>query len=114
MVTRQAQARIARETLERLRQLQDSQYVSLLQIKQQESAALDYAGQAQTLQRQATAARRAIAQLEQALGELPGQRLAVAASLQRDLAQLEQEPVVVELIHFHYSVLHFSMCIHPS
>ena len=93
VVTRQAQARIARETLERLRQLQDSQYVSLLQIKQQESAALDYAGQAQTLQRQATAARRAIAQLEQALGELPGQRLAVAASLQRDLAQLEQERV---------------------
>ena len=93
VVTRQAQARIAQETLERLRQLQDSQYVSLLQIKQQESATLDYAGQAQALQRQAISARRGIAQLEQALGELPGQQQAVAAGLQRDLAILEQERV---------------------
>ena len=93
VATRQAQARIAQETLERLRQLQDNQYVSLLQIKQQESAALDYAGQAQALQRQAISARRGIAQLEQALGELPGQQQAVAAGLQRDLAILEQERV---------------------
>ncbi|MCR6684864.1 HlyD family efflux transporter periplasmic adaptor subunit [Pseudoxanthomonas sp.] len=93
VVTRQAQARIARETLERLRQLQDNKYVSLLQIKQQESAALEYAGQAQALQRQTTAARRAVAQLEQALRELPGQQQAVAATLQRDLASLEQERV---------------------
>ncbi|KAF1699006.1 hemolysin D [Pseudoxanthomonas jiangsuensis] len=91
--TRQEQARIARETLDRLRQLQDNRYVSLLQIKQQESAALEYAGQAQALQRQTTAARRAIAQLEQALRELPGQQQAVAATLQRDLASLEQERV---------------------
>lgn len=91
--TRQEQARIARETLERLRQLQDNRYVSLLQIKQQESAALEYAGQAQALQRQTTAARRTIAQLEQALRELPGQQQAVAATLQRDLASLEQERV---------------------
>lgn len=91
--TRQEQARIARETLERLRQLQDNKYVSLLQIKQQESAALEYAGQAQALQRQTMAARRTIAQLEQALRELPGQQRAVAATLQRDLASLEQERV---------------------
>lgn len=91
--TRQEQARIAQETLERLRQLQDNQYVSLLQIKQQESAALDYAGQAQALQRQAATGRRAIAQIEQSLRELPGQQQAVAASLQRDLAHLEQERV---------------------
>ena len=93
VATRQAQARIARETLDRLRQLQDRQYVSLLQIKQQDSVALDYAGQAQALQRQSSGALRAIAQLQQALRELPGQQQAVAASLQRDLAQLEQERV---------------------
>nr|DAO24293.1 MAG TPA: hypothetical protein [Caudoviricetes sp.] len=29
-------------------------------------------------------------------------------------AQLEQEVEEEELIHFHYSVLHLSMCIHPS
>lgn len=97
VATRQAQARIARETLERLRQLQDNQYVSLLQIKQQESAALEYAGQAQALQRQATSARRGIAQLEQTLSELPGQQQAVAASLQRDLASLEQERVQTQV-----------------
>ena len=94
--TRQDQARIAGETLARLRQLEDSRYVSVLQIKQQESNALDYAGQAQALQRQAIAARRGIAQLEQALRELPGQQQATQAALQRDLAQLEQERVETE------------------
>ena len=68
----------------------------MLQIKQQESNALDYAGQAQALQRQAIAARRGIAQLEQALRELPGQQQATQAALQRDLAQLEQERVETE------------------
>ncbi|KAF1695720.1 HlyD family secretion protein [Pseudoxanthomonas koreensis] len=91
--TRQAQARIAAQTLQRLHQLRDSRYVSLLQIEQQQSAALDYAGQVQALQRQASAAHRAIAQLEQALRELPGQQQVVAATLQRDLASLEQERV---------------------
>ena len=45
VATRQAQAKIGGETLDRLRQLQDGQYVSLLQIKQQESVTLDYLGQ---------------------------------------------------------------------
>lgn len=93
VATRQHQARIAGETLARLKQLEDARYVSLLQIKQQESAALEYTGQAQTLQRQAISARRNIAQLQQALRELPGQQLATQAVLQRDLAQLAQEQV---------------------
>ncbi len=98
VATRQAQARIARETLERLRQLQGGQYVSLLQIKQQESVVLDHAGQAQALQRQVIGTRRGIAQLEQALGELPGQQQAVAAAWRRDLAQLEQERVQTQAL----------------
>lgn len=93
VATRQHQARIAGETLARLKQLEDARYVSLLQIKQQESAALEYTGQAQALQRQAISARRNIAQLQQALRELPGQQLATQAVLQRDLAQLAQEQV---------------------
>lgn len=96
VATRRHQARIAEETLQRLRKLEDSRYVSILQIKQQESVALDYAGQMQTLQRQALGMRRDIAQLQQALLELPGQRQAVAAAFQRDLAQLEQERVQTE------------------
>lgn len=89
--TRLQQARIAGETLARLKQLEDNRYVSLLQIKQQESAALDATGQVQILQRQATTTRRSIAQLEQALKELPGQQQAMQAALQRDLASLEAE-----------------------
>lgn len=91
--TRREQIRIAEETLQRLRQLEDERYVSLLQIKQQESNALSWQGEMQSLQRQAIAARRSIAQLQQALQELPGQAKATDASLERDLALLEQEQV---------------------
>lgn len=91
VATRRQQVRIAEETLGRLRQLEGENYVSLLQIKQQESTALEYAGQVQTLQRQAIGTRRTIAQLRQALQEVPGQRQAAEAIYQRDLAVLEQE-----------------------
>ncbi|QIL21159.1 HlyD family efflux transporter periplasmic adaptor subunit [Thermomonas sp. HDW16] len=96
VATRQDQTRIAGETLAKLKQLEDARYVSVLQIKQQESTALEYTGQAQALQRQAIAARRGIAQLEQALRELPGQQQATQAALQRDLAQLGQERAETE------------------
>lgn len=89
--TRREQIRIAEETLQRLRQLEDERYVSLLQIKQQESSALSWQGEMQALQRQAIATRRSIAQLHQALRELPGQAKATDAGLARDLALLEQE-----------------------
>lgn len=91
--TRQQQIRIASETLERLRRLEDSQFVSILQIKQQEALVLDYTSQMQSLQRQAISTRRLIAQLEQSLLELPSQRAASSASYQRELAALEQERV---------------------
>jgi membrane fusion protein len=91
--TRREQIRIAQETLQRLKQLEGERYVSLLQIKQQESNALSWQGEMQALQRQAIAVRRTIAQLRQSLQELPGQSRASDASLQRELAQLEQEQV---------------------
>ncbi|WP_140719640.1 HlyD family secretion protein [Pseudomonas sp. Hp2] len=96
IATRQQQIRIANETLERLRQLEDARYVSVLQIKQQESTMLEYTTQMQAMQRQATATRRTIAQLQQALGELPGQRRSSEAGYRRELAQLEQEQVETE------------------
>lgn len=92
-ITRQHQADIANETLGRLQQLQGTQYVSMLQIKQQQTTSLEYASQVQALQQQAAAARRNIAQLQQALAEVPSQQLASEATLQRDLAQLAQERV---------------------
>lgn len=91
--TRQEQVRIAGETLERLRQLEDERYVSLLQIKQQESAALSWEGEVQALQRQATAVRRMAAQLRHSLNELPGQTRTAEAGFQHDIAALEQEQV---------------------
>ena len=93
IVTRQGQVRIAEETLQRLRQLQGERFVSELQVKQQEAAHLETISEMQVLQRQATSARRGIAQLQQALRELPGQRLASDAGFERDLASLEQEQV---------------------
>lgn len=96
IATRNEQIRIARETLARLRQLQDGKYVSLIQIKQQESAALEQVSAMQALQRQAIGTRKTIVQLQQAMRELPGQRLASDASFQRDVATLEQEQVETE------------------
>lgn len=96
IATRQGQVRIAEETLQRLRQLQADKYVSALQVKQQETALLQAVGDVQAMQRQATAARRGLAQLQQARQELPGQRLANKAGFQRDLAALEQEQVETE------------------
>lgn len=96
IATRQDQIRIANETLDRLRQLQDSKYVSLIQIKQQESAALEQVSGMQALQRQAIGVRRTITQLQQALRELPGQLNTVEANFHRDLATLQQERVETE------------------
>lgn len=93
VATRQDQIRIARETLERLRKLEGGQFVSVLQIKQQEATVLEYTGQMQALQRQAIGTRRLIAQLQQARQETPGQLQASEADYRRELAQTEQERV---------------------
>lgn len=97
VATRQEQIRIAHETLDRFRQLEGGQYVSILQIKQQESAVLEYTSQMQALQRQALGMSRLIAQLQQAAQELPAQQQATAAGYLREVAQLEQERVQMEV-----------------
>jgi len=96
IATQQAQATIAEQTLQRLRQLQADKYVSALQVNQQQAQWLQAVANVQAMQRQATTARRNLAQLEQARQELPGQRLASDAGFQRDLATLEQEQVETE------------------
>ena len=94
--TRQRQVQIANETLARLQQLKQQQYVSDLQLKQQETAALEQVSELQILQRQAIGSRRQMDQFAQALQELPAQREANSASMQRDLATLEQESLETE------------------
>lgn len=96
IATRGEQLRIAREIVERFRQVADKRYVSLVQLAQQEQAALDLQNAQQALQRQATSMRRTLAQLEQTSDELPQQRLAAGASANRDLAALRQESIQVE------------------
>lgn len=93
VATRQERVGIARQALERLRQLHRDRYVSDLQVKEQEAAMLDQVGALQALQRQVLGARRGIAQLRQSLRELPGQRLGAQAGYRRDLALLGQEQV---------------------
>jgi membrane fusion protein len=93
IATRREQARIASETLEKMRPLEADRFISPLQVRQQETTALEYAAQVQTLQRQALDMRRILAQLQQALRELPSQQRGIEANFQRDMAQLEQERV---------------------
>ena len=96
ILIRQRQSKIARETFGRLRELQQAQYVSDLQAKQQEAQVLELDAQVLVLERQAIAARRLVSQLQQSQSELPGQRMTMEAGYQRDLAQLEQERLETE------------------
>lgn len=89
--TRAEQARLARDSLARLRQLQREKHVSDLQVRQQEDLALEKVAEVQGLERDATATQRTIAQLEQVLEEARGQGLMADATLEGDLAALEQE-----------------------
>lgn len=91
--TRQVQVRLANETRDRFRRLHRQNYVSALQLQQQEATALEQTVELQRLQRQAMEARRQIAQLQQALQELPVQHQLTLAGYQRDLALLAQEQI---------------------
>ena len=91
MENRRAQIKIADDSLERLRQLEDKRYVSVLQIKQQESSALSWKAELQMLQRQSNSARRSVSQLQQSILDIPLQLNASSAALDQNLARLEQE-----------------------
>ncbi|WP_408951515.1 HlyD family secretion protein [Lysobacter sp. Hz 25] len=94
--TRQSQARLANEVLERMRRLQSDKYVSDIQIKQQEAAALDRVSASQEVERQASTLQRAAAQVEQALAQVPVQRASTIAAHRGDLAKLSQEEIDIE------------------
>lgn len=96
IATRQHQIDLTNEVLDRYRKLQDGQYVSVLQIRQQEATALEYTSDLQALQRAQLEQRRAIDQLQQQLAALPGQRQAVRADYLRDSAAVGQELVQVQ------------------
>lgn len=91
--TRRQQHALAEQTLERFRGLRGKQFVTDLQLQQQQTLALEKLGEAQSLERQALALRRQLAQLEQARQELPSRLAALDAGEQRDRASLAQESV---------------------
>lgn len=91
IATRREQVRLAQETLARYRDLAARRYVSAVELQRQERSALESRATLQAMQRQATALRRDIVQLEQGLREVPAQRSARDAEHADALAQLEQE-----------------------
>ncbi|MGO4222305.1 HlyD family secretion protein [Lysobacter sp. TAF61] len=93
IATRREQVQLGRSTVERYRQIAAERFVSAVQVDQQEQSMLELVTQQQGLERQATTLRRGIAQLQQALRELPAQRAANVAIAQRDRAAIGQERV---------------------
>ena len=67
VATRRQQVGLANEVLQRYTQLQGDKYVSVLQIRQQQAAVLEYTSDMQALQRATLDQRRSIAQLQQQL-----------------------------------------------
>lgn len=94
--TRREQVRIGKETTARYQRVADEKYVSQVQLNQQQQSVLEMFNAQQSLERQATSLRRSLAQLDQALRELPAQRQGSQAATSRDLALLDQERVEQE------------------
>lgn len=91
--TRREQQRLAEQTLQRFRGLREKQFVTDLQLQQQQAAVLEQLGNVQALERQALGLRRQLAQLEQSRRELPSRQATLVAAEQRDRASLDQESV---------------------
>lgn len=96
IATRREQVQVGLETTGRYRRLADQKYIGRVQLNQQEQAVLELRFEQQSLQRQATMLRRNLAQIDQALGELPARRQSAEAGTRRDLAVLERERVQQE------------------
>ena len=91
VAARRRQLAIARQSLARLQRLHEQGFVSAMQLEQQQSTVLEHTSQVQAMQRIGAGNARAVAQLEQALAELPDQGLADDADYQLAQAQLAQE-----------------------
>lgn len=88
--------RIAEELLAHLRDLSERDFVSQLQLAEQQQASLERAAALQALERQHVAVRREILRIEQSLREAAAQETARAAVSQRELAELGQERLRIE------------------
>ncbi|HYG08274.1 MAG TPA: HlyD family efflux transporter periplasmic adaptor subunit [Stenotrophomonas sp.] len=91
ILTRRRQVILANEVLGRWKKLQESRYVSALQIAQQESSVLEYTSQMQALQRRATELQVEDSLLAKKISLLPSERADVEAAHRSEMASLEQE-----------------------
>lgn len=90
---RAEQVVIARDTLERMRSLRQSGYVSELQTRQQEAVVLDGTAAMQALERQKTRLARDIAALGQSLATLAPRGEAARVDNARRVSELERERI---------------------
>lgn len=93
---REEQVAIANDLLAHYRRLAERGYVSRVTVTQQQQASLELTAGLTALQRQATALRRNIAELERVLHELPAQQSAQAAAKMRELADLNRQRLQIE------------------
>jgi membrane fusion protein len=89
--TRRERHALAEQALKRTRGLREKQFVTDLQVQQQQAVVLDQLGRVQSLERQTIEMQREVADLEQALRELPLRLMTLAAAEQRESASLDQE-----------------------
>ncbi|GAB2490131.1 HlyD family efflux transporter periplasmic adaptor subunit [Arenimonas alkanexedens] len=89
--TRRRQQALAQATLDRFEALRHRQFVSDLQLHQQQAQVLELLAATQALTRQAMALKRLLAQLQQGLAEIPSRRDALDADAGRQRAALVQE-----------------------
>lgn len=95
-LTRDAQVALGTESLKRVRQLREKQFVTAAQVQQQETQWLEQKAAVQVLQRARATLARQTATLQQELAELPAQREVLASAQRRDRAILTQEGLETE------------------
>lgn len=91
--TKRQLVKLSESSMARFQVLSERQYVSRIELDQHLQATLALRGEQQDLERLATGLRRAIAQIEAQIHELPVQRASQRASIARERALLGQERV---------------------
>lgn len=91
--TRAEQVRLAEETVDRYRRISNQQYISQIQLNQQQLDALEFTNALHGLERQKTVLLRTIGQLEHGLRQLDAELASEQAVIRRDLASLAQERI---------------------
>ena len=94
IMTKRKQVQLGQESLNRYKKLVGSQYVSQIQMDQQENTLLAAISEQQAFERQFSERKRSIAQLRQSVSELAVQKNVQAATNVSDIASIEQERAV--------------------